>query len=627
MADPLLITPGQIVLPDDFDAVLRQHAAAGARPVKSVQKVPDTDPALKPLLAEDGLDLQQTPLYRYYLDDGTMVEAITLPNGQYRVVDYKPSAKFTQEHSAAATARQQAVVGRVEGTPIPGQKNPDGTQAYDNTKPIWVERDPNTNQQVGPAKPLDANQRAQWEREQNQARGLGPLTDEQVRQQQQTQSGESREATPNRPGWTTITRIRKQGGQETQVTTYLPPGGGAEVPSLPAEPPKPVQGPDGTYGYWDTTGPQPKWVSIQGGPQAPKTPIQINGQYGYWDQSSGRPVWISIEAPAEKAPPPEVGQFAPDINKPAMGLVEYAQKLYALRSAGKITEKQQADALAYAHEAASSEATRLDHIRASQAQQQANEINQRNADLQASVSRGTQANTATQNAFTTAASLAGAMTPKNYTPGLMQAILGLQDARQQQWHGLDRPPTVGTQGYPMLQGLNQMGLPPSTAASLPSAQSLATPGPTSELGQPGDPSLAAATEQAAAAGGITSPAAQGLLATNEANRQQYEAAHATPPPPSPPGPTPPLGQGQDLSTPQPPTPVNPLTREPVPGQPVPPAANPNAPVGMASPIPGMPPQQAGMKVTHPIVEQVLATTQDPLMRQAILLAAQQAGFA
>lgn len=80
---------------------------------------------------------------------------------------------FTLWESATADPNkpnQQATVGRVEGTPIPGQKNPDGSQAYDNSKPIWVERDPG-NQQVGPARGLTATERAQWEKDTGRAQG------------------------------------------------------------------------------------------------------------------------------------------------------------------------------------------------------------------------------------------------------------------------------------------------------------------------------------------------------------------------------------------------------------------------------------------------------------------------
>jgi hypothetical protein len=155
----------------------------------------------------------------------------------------------------------------------------------------------------------------------------------------------------------------------------------------------------------------------------------------------------------------------------------------------------------------------------------------------------------------------------------------------------------------MLQGLNQMGMPPSAAAA-------------SELGQPGDPP----SVQAAVNGGIASPEAQGLLATNAANGQLAQAQAAPPPAPMTPalGP-PPQMAGQTPVQPGPPTPTPPS----VPGMPSPLGDTGAPPVGMAAP--GQ--QQPGMQVQHPIVGQVLSQTTDPAMRQALLTVAQQAGFA
>lgn len=50
----------------------------------------------------------------------------------------------------------------------------------------------------------------------------------------QPQTGDVREPVPNRPGWTSITRVTKQGGNETKATTFIGPDG-KEVSSLPVE--------------------------------------------------------------------------------------------------------------------------------------------------------------------------------------------------------------------------------------------------------------------------------------------------------------------------------------------------------------------------------------------------------
>lgn len=115
-----------------------------------------------------------------------------------------------------APSSQTATTGRVEGTPMPGG-------GFDNSKPIWVERDAN-GQQVGPSKPLTADQRAQWERDKN-----GGLTDDEVRQQNQT--AETRQPVPTHPGYTQVTT--KKG--TTTETYYLDPNGN-RVNGLPEKP-------------------------------------------------------------------------------------------------------------------------------------------------------------------------------------------------------------------------------------------------------------------------------------------------------------------------------------------------------------------------------------------------------
>lgn len=277
-----------------------------------------------------------------------------------------------------------------------------------------------------------------------------------------------------RPGWVQVTT--KQGNNTT--TKFRGPDG-KEVSTLPGESGTtraPVEGHPGVFlvtstaatgngtnkeSHYENAAGQtisapPDKEEIRKGPDGEDVRVVRDPQTGQVLR------YEPITGAQTKPPPSEVGNFQPDINKPALGIVEYAQKVYALLAAKKITEQQKNDALTYAHQAATTEASRLDNIRASQAQQQTNAINQRNADQNASISRGQMANTATQNAFDTSSKLASSMTSKNYTPGLMQAILGLQDQRQQQWGGLDRPPQVTDQNYPMLQGMNQMGMPGQT---------------------------------------------------------------------------------------------------------------------------------------------------------------------
>ena len=98
MAEPILFTPGQSVGQGDWDALFAQHG--GFKSVQVRQPTKEEQAA-----ADDrGDDLTQAPIYRYYLGDGSYVEARTAPNGaDYQVVDYKPSQAFTSAQTRAQT--------------------------------------------------------------------------------------------------------------------------------------------------------------------------------------------------------------------------------------------------------------------------------------------------------------------------------------------------------------------------------------------------------------------------------------------------------------------------------------------------------------------------------------------
>jgi hypothetical protein len=212
------------------------------------------------------------------------------------------------------TTNQKPTIGRVEGTPT-GRTNPDGTPEYDNSRPIWVERDPNTNQQIGPAKPLTKEQRDQWEREKN-----GGKTDAEIRAEGETATAEA--PVPNRPGWVQITT---KTGNTTKVQFRGPDN--KVVDTLPAESakPQPVQQPDGSWGYWDTQpGQAPTWVPIQGGPGAETKPVQINGVYGVWKpgKDGAAPTFEPI------ANQPGRATLPPDAPKVDLSSAEAAHRTY-----------------------------------------------------------------------------------------------------------------------------------------------------------------------------------------------------------------------------------------------------------------------------------------------------------
>jgi hypothetical protein len=202
MADPILWTPGQVVAGPDTDTLAAQHGGVKSQQVRTPTKEE------RQRYEDAGIDLDANPITRYYFGDGTYAELMLAPNNaDFTVVDYKPSAKFTQEHSPTATSRTQATIGRVEGTPLPGG-------GFDNSKPIWVERDA-SGQQVGSAKPLTQQQREQWEREKN-----GGLTDQEIRDRN------SPEARVGKP--TGNVRTRSENGATTKESEYLLPDGTRE---------------------------------------------------------------------------------------------------------------------------------------------------------------------------------------------------------------------------------------------------------------------------------------------------------------------------------------------------------------------------------------------------------------
>src|SRR3954471_15634231 len=154
----ITLAPGQAVPQPEWDELTKQHGESKGEPSRVSRTQAEIQAAA--LAGDDDPAGQRRPIYRYYFGDGTYVDARTSPNyADYQVVDYKPSPKFQQTQTAAGQAANRPTVGRVEGTPT-GQADPSGQPAYDNTKPIWVERD-EAGKQVGAAKPLTADQREQ----------------------------------------------------------------------------------------------------------------------------------------------------------------------------------------------------------------------------------------------------------------------------------------------------------------------------------------------------------------------------------------------------------------------------------------------------------------------------------
>lgn len=241
--------------------------------------------------------------------------------------------------------------------------------------------------------------------------------------------------------------------------------------------------------------------NYKGPEQKPGTVLTIKG-------GDGKTYLVPIDAQGNPGPARDSGvpgegnqplpagmpRFTPDPNKPALGLVEYAEQLAALRASGKLTDKQYQEFVGYAHQQASTEAQRLDTITRAQQTQQTNEINQRTTDMQLSSNRLTAANSATQNALDTSLKMAGNFTNDTYRSAggpILPAVMALQDMRAASWGGMNTPPPVTTAGYPALQQVGQMGLTPAQQPNtvIPAVSALAPGAPGAPAAAPARPPL------------------------------------------------------------------------------------------------------------------------------------------
>ena len=434
---------------EEMDRRIAKYGGSALTHAPSVRKVKVPNPnrglgegqdALAP--KELDVDVQQ-----WTGADGLDIEAYQLPDGSWEIVKEQPA---TPKPSTSTTkpAIPPGGSSETEGTPI---KDASGNiTGWDNNRPREVIKDKNGT--VIHSEELTGPDLTAW-RNNQQAN------------QPQTNTGEI--PVTGRPGWTEIkTEVKTPQGTTTKSQFRGPDG--VVVNTLPAEAPKPQQGPNGSWGYWDTTKTPPTWVAIQGGPgQATPTPTQVNGQWGYWKpgENGAAPTWTTVKGPEATRPPSSVGRFTPDPTKPQMGLGEYRATLAELRALGPqnggITEEQYLAASKEAYEAAVAEASRLDTLVTAQQAAAQDAITQRGQDIQASTSRLASANSATQDALTQSRSLAGSMTPQGVASAggpVLPAIMALQDMRGQSWGGFHQPPQVGTQQFPAWNQVAGMGL-------------------------------------------------------------------------------------------------------------------------------------------------------------------------
>jgi hypothetical protein len=201
------ISPGMVVAPGDWDALFTQHG--GIRPQADPSNV-SPKPTDAGYLPRD----KQQPVYRYFLADGSTVDARTSPDGTgWEIVEYKPAKEFVQAQTQAQ--RQEQPRQAPGGNPW----KDDGPEAGATGRRWGWNQDTGLyDRDLGPSPA---------------AQGIGTKPPQGPSTQQ--------EAVPGYPGWTQATSKDAQGNQ---ITVYYGPGSDTpqrSLPEKPAPPDKPQQ--------------------------------------------------------------------------------------------------------------------------------------------------------------------------------------------------------------------------------------------------------------------------------------------------------------------------------------------------------------------------------------------------
>lgn len=211
----ITFTPGQNVAAPDWEALFAQHGGAKSSVIR-----PPTKTENDALAADD--DYDQNPIYRYYAEDGSYVEARKSPSGDYQIVAYQPSEKFKQSQSG--TNRTDAEW-HTEGTP--DASKPGG---YDNDRPIMVR----TVNGVRQTRALDDKELRSWNNAREMSRNPGGKTDAEMQAQGQkddttvvdvsyTGTGKSRQKVTTYKSGRKVTEASPTDAK-VKETTYRPDG-------------------------------------------------------------------------------------------------------------------------------------------------------------------------------------------------------------------------------------------------------------------------------------------------------------------------------------------------------------------------------------------------------------------
>lgn len=345
---------------------------------------------------------------------GAVLRVSRQPDGGFQVIENKQADPNKPAPTQQSQQKPPGGSEGPEGTPT-GRKNPDGSDEYDNSRPRWVVRDKDGT--VVWARPLEKDEREQWEREKN-----GGKTDAEMRAEGEEKT--SQEPVNNRPGWVQITRIK---GNDKKVTFKGPDG--REVETLPpddANGSKQFVHTDGKTYYeitrkrgndtetYISSDPEGKTrVTLPGKESRSVTQKRApNGQvyYEVSVEKDGNKETYTASDPEGKtriAPPGNdpmegvkgVPSFTPDLTKPGAGLLDRAKQLDELLASGRITWDQRQRILEADANLAKQVAGEFNTATTLLREQAQAELTQRGQDMTQAGNRATLANTHHQNAI------------------------------------------------------------------------------------------------------------------------------------------------------------------------------------------------------------------------------------
>jgi hypothetical protein len=471
MADPIGVTPGQIITWDVLNTVSSQHGSpSGAKSVVKVARKPLTDDEKASLPPGEDPFTDQNPTYRYYFEDGSYVDAKAAstgvtdaqgrPQDTFTVIDYQPSTAFRQAQTKAAAADP--------ANQTPTQQN---------------EAELNAQRARNAALPPDQDPLYETDQQRHDR------AQETIKQQGAEAAKQAAAQDVALPG---VTQTTDAAGRTVKRTIYRRPDGTTYPVDdvVQAAPPKPDQvsapstqewivtdNKDGTY----TTTKNPNWK--------PPSTIQKDPETGQYieitQDADGKPVVRAVNNQTT-IKPADLPVLQAKYGEISQGLGSLAADLNGKFARGEITEKQRNEAFAAGHQQAATQIAEINSILDNSRQAWASEITQRGQTLQDTAGRRTFAGNMLTNAISTGQSIANSSGPGHGAAiaGGVGALLNIGQRYAEGMGGFRESPeiaapvalqqarAVGIPGLPMPAG---PGAPPAVPPA-PAAPAAPVPG-------------------------------------------------------------------------------------------------------------------------------------------------------